>query len=230
MFPRPTPWATFCRPCRGWRARGRVAAAEGVMTYRVFISYSHDDMAPAQRVVDVLKANGLTVLWDKDFAYGRGFHDQIKTFIAHAHVFLPVITARSSERGWVHQEIGYALGLNVPVLPVAAEVLPGQMIDHLHAVRMDGDPERLKADLPLDVFDRLVSGAAEPLQALFQCAVQQEERSALIARYANDVLSLRQHGRVRHRGGLTAFDMPDKPVNNPLWRERYGTMPRSQHQ
>lgn len=200
------------------------------MSYRVFISYSHDDMAPVQRVVDVLKEQKLTVLWDKDFAFGRGFHEQIRSFISYAHVFLPVITAQSSERGWVHQEIGYALGLNVPVLPVAADVLPGQMLEMLHAVRMTDDQDRLRADLSMAVFDNLVAGAAGPSQALFQCAVQQEERSTLIAKYARDVLAFGAHGRVRHRGGLSAFDMSDKPVTNPLWRERYGTMPRSAFQ
>jgi sugar/nucleoside kinase (ribokinase family) len=69
------------------------------MSYRVFISYSHGDIETVQRVVEVLKANGLTILWDQDFAFGRGFHEQIKTFISYAHVFLPVITVKSSERG-----------------------------------------------------------------------------------------------------------------------------------
>ncbi len=38
-------------------------------------------------------------MWDKAFSYGHGFPDQIKTFIAHAHVFLPVITEASSRHG-----------------------------------------------------------------------------------------------------------------------------------
>lgn len=200
------------------------------MSYRVFISYSHDDSAAASSIVSVLKDNGLTVLWDQDFAFGRGFEEQIKSFIAYAHVFLPLITARSSQRGWVHQEIGYALALNVPVLPVAVDVLPSQMLERLHAVRVTEDAARLKADLSEAVIAKLVDAVADPAQALFQCAAQQEERSTMIARFAREVISLGAHGHVRHRGGLSAFDIPAQPVSNSLWRQRYDGMPRSAFQ
>jgi hypothetical protein len=119
--------------------------------------------------------------------------------------------------------------LNVPVLPVAAEVLPGQMLEHLHAVRMfPNELDRLRTDLSLAIFDRLVSAAAEASQALFRCAFQQEERSQLIARYARDVLALGAHGHVRQRGGLSAFSVPDNPLTNPVWQERFGSIPRNQ--
>ena len=36
---------------------------------------------------------------------------KIQTEIAHAHVFVPILTAHSHKAGWVHQEIGYALAL-----------------------------------------------------------------------------------------------------------------------
>jgi hypothetical protein len=34
-------------------------------TYRVFISYSHEDRPLVQALVDVLKANGLQPMWDE---------------------------------------------------------------------------------------------------------------------------------------------------------------------
>lgn len=200
------------------------------MSNRVFISYSHEDAEAVKSIVGVLKENGLTVFWDQDFAFGRGFQEQIKNFIAYAHVFIPVITAKSSQRGWVHQEIGYALALNVPVLPVAVEVLPAQMIEQLHAIKVSGDPAQLKADLSVAVIDKLVGAVSEPSQALFQCASQQEERAAMITRFAREVLSLGAHGHVRQRGGLSAFDIPERPVSNIVWRERYERIPRTPFQ
>lgn len=200
------------------------------MSYRVFISYSHHDVEAAQRVVRILEENGLTVLWDQNFAVGQGFHEQIKTFITFSHVFLPVITVQSAQRGWVHQEIGYAMALQIPVLPVAVDGLPGQMLEQLHAVRWSQDDARMRADLSLPVFERLVLGSSEPAMALFQCATEQEERSVLIARSARDVQSLGLFGRVRHRGGLSIFDAPENPTTNVLWKERYGRMPRSPYQ
>lgn len=64
---------------------------------------------------------------DRNFAFGVGFHDQIRRFVEYAHVFMPVITRpscfeqttdiaatqaaeqcqRPGASGWVHQEIGY---------------------------------------------------------------------------------------------------------------------------
>lgn len=61
-------------------------------SYRIFISYSHDDTDIADKVVELLKINGLDPMLDKGFAMGSGFHDQIKNYIAHAHVFMPIIT------------------------------------------------------------------------------------------------------------------------------------------
>lgn len=75
--------------------------------YRVFISYSHQDAELVDRISSILEENGLQPMLDKGFASGHGFTDQIRNFITHAHVFMPVITRESSSRGWVHQEIGY---------------------------------------------------------------------------------------------------------------------------
>jgi hypothetical protein len=124
--------------------------------YRVFISYSHEDRQMVEKVVQVLKQNGLTVLWDENFAFGHGFHEQIKNFISHAHVFMPIITRTSSQRGWVHQEIGYAMALNVPVLPVTKDQLPGEMLQQLHAVSLSDDlvflyPALLVSGVPLSL-------------------------------------------------------------------------------
>jgi hypothetical protein len=51
------------------------------------------------QIVKVLEEHGLIPMWDKNFAYGYGFHEQINTCIAHAHVFLPCITPHSSLQG-----------------------------------------------------------------------------------------------------------------------------------
>jgi len=58
------------------------------------------DTIQAQRIATHLCTQGMVPMWDKTFSYGHGFPEQIKTFIAHAHVFLPIITEASSRRGW----------------------------------------------------------------------------------------------------------------------------------
>ncbi|MFO1045284.1 MAG: toll/interleukin-1 receptor domain-containing protein [Planctomycetaceae bacterium] len=106
--------------------------------YRVFVSYSHQDVNLVHVIVQYLvDVCGVEVIWDQTFAYGRGFHEQIRDFIAHSHVFLPVITPSSKERGWVHQEIGYAMAMNIPVLPIAIGATPEQMISMVHSIMIE---------------------------------------------------------------------------------------------
>lgn len=195
--------------------------------YRVFISYSHEDQDLALKIVEVIKNNGLTPMWDKDFSFGHGFPEQIKTFIAHAHVFLPVITKSSSERGWVHQEIGYAMALNVPVLPVTLGTLPGEMIRELHAIQLSENLKELKDQLSKEVFENLVNRYCDPSLSLFCCAELTEDRAIMMAKYANDLLNLGAYGYVRQKGALSSFHLPDKVITHPVWKQRYGKVNRS---
>jgi hypothetical protein len=66
--------------------------------YRVFISYSRDDKELVERIIETLKEIGLRPMWDQSFTGGGGFPEQIRKFIAHSHVFVPIITERSSKR------------------------------------------------------------------------------------------------------------------------------------
>lgn len=198
-------------------------------SYRVFISYSHEDTELVEKVVKVLEENGLTPLWDKKFALGYRFHEQIETYIAHSHVFLPIITLGSSKRGWVHQEIGYAMALNIPVLPVTKDMLPGEMIQQLQALHTSGDMEELKEQLSREVFENLVDNYRDMSKALFQCAELAEDRAVMMAGYANNILKLGQYGCVRQKGGLSSFHIPDRVLSDPVWVDRYGDHIQSQY-
>ncbi len=195
--------------------------------YRIFISYSHQDENLVGRIAEILKENGMKPLWDRGFAYGHGFHDQIKLFIAHAHVFLPVITRAADDRKWVHQEIGYAMALNIPVLPVVLGGSPGEMIQQIHAVQLQGDLQHpdldaLKTHLSMVVIANLVQRYSDSDLAQYQCAGFAEDRAALLAKYSNDVLSLGEYGLVRQKGGLSSFHIPNNSLSHPIWKERYG--------
>ena len=197
-------------------------------TYRIFISYSHDDAELKNKLVAVLEANGLQPMHDKGFGIGSGFPDQIKNYIAHAHVFMPILTKKSS--GWVHQEIGYAAALNIPVVPISYEQNPGQMIRELHAVQWDNSEdwlEKNKDKLSRGELDRLMDERQEDSSPLYECADLQEERTETIVNYAKKVIALGGHGMVRQKGALSSFHIPDDPVSHPVWRERYGNFQAS---
>ncbi|MDD3893772.1 MAG: toll/interleukin-1 receptor domain-containing protein [Syntrophomonadaceae bacterium] len=193
--------------------------------YRVFISYSHDDLAEVEKIREALLLNGMTPMLDGNFATGFGFHEQIQTYISHAHVFMPYITESSSARGWVHQEIGYAVAQNIPVLPVTKNKLPGEMLQRLHAVTLGDsldDVQKLLLQLRPDVFGNLVKGFTGTEMALYKCAETADDRTIMMIKYANDIETFwRAYGCVRQKGGLSSFNIPDKIISDLIWKERY---------
>lgn len=221
---------------------GVVQAPDDERTYRVFISYSHQDVDIVRVLEQILRRNGFDPMWDQNFAFGQGFHDQIRNFIAHAHAFLPVLTETSDRRKWVHQEIGYAMALNVPVLPVAigppeTEALPGEMIQHLHAIRIvseEGSPGRLSGAnrkmlrqiLTVEAIERLVERSVDPHRVPFACADYQETRAAMMAQHADDVRALGRFGAVRQKGALSSFHIPTETIGHRVWLDRYGGVDR----
>jgi len=193
--------------------------------YRVFISYSHENLAIVKDIVKILSNAEIEVMWDRKFNFGHGFHDQIKTFIAHSHVFIPIITKESSHRGWVHQEIGYAMALNIPVLPIAIDKLTGEMIREIHAISTDIKLKDLKRVLTKDTLSNLVNKYSKQECALFQSAGLTEDRAMMMADYANYVLWMKYYGVVRQKGGLSSFHIPSKVITNNIWSYRYGDIP-----
>ncbi|WP_321508185.1 toll/interleukin-1 receptor domain-containing protein [uncultured Methanoregula sp.] len=201
--------------------------AEPKKLFRVFISYSHQNIEIAEKIVAILESAGFQVIWDRKFNFGHGFHDQIKIFIAHSHVFLPIITKDSSERGWVHQEIGYAMALNIPVLPIAIDRLPGEMIRELHAIQVGENLDGLENILTKETITNLMCHYKNPNYALYQCAEFTEDRAIMMANYANYVLWMRTHAKVRQKGGLSSFHIPDISLNHKIWENRYGPVTKS---
>lgn len=204
------------------------------MAHRVFISYSHEDRPLAEKVCAVIGNLGLEPLWDERFAYGRGFHEQIKMFIAHAHIFLPIITKSSSERGWVHQEIGYAVALNIPVLPVAWGMLPDEMLRELHAVVLPDAQEdhelELSRKLTCASVDALLAGYLGEAHVSYETAPLSEDRALLMTRYAKQVQQLGRAATLRQKGGLSSLHIPDLVITHPVWKDRCGDRPKGAYQ
>lgn len=98
---------------------------------------------------------------------------------------MPLITGRSLQRPWVHQETGYALGINIPVLPVALNTLPGQMITELQAITIAPDMSDLETRLQEARLEELVT--FPPMLPVIgtQVAEIQEQRTLWLVRCAN---------------------------------------------
>ena len=190
---------------------------------RVFISYSHEDREIADNIAEALEDQNIDVLYGKDLSAGGRFTDQIKHFIAHAHVFLPVLTARSETSKWVQQEIGYAVALGVLVVPLAIRCDPGEFLHGIEAIRSEDETlGKFKLWLSEGGLEKCVAQARD-VPALYECADTQEERAALIAKYANAVASMDRCGQVRQLGSLGSFHIPTEPIRDDVWLKRYGT-------
>ncbi len=88
---------------------------------RVFISYSRADQHQAHELEKKLESEGFAPVWDSNNHAGEPFRHQIERQISHAHVFMPLLSKASATSKWVHNEIGLAIGRNVPVLPICIE-------------------------------------------------------------------------------------------------------------
>ncbi len=188
--------------------------------YRVFISYSHSDIGYASKISDILEQNGLTPVWDRSFRFG-GFHEQIENYIAHAHVFLPIITAESNKRGWVHQEIGFAKALHVPIIPISIGELPGEMLAQLHAIILDETLMGAEQHLTYKAIENFVQHSYHPSYSTYCCTEQAEERAELIIKMADEIIVLDQYACIRQKGGLSSFQIPNVPTYDPRWAQRY---------
>ncbi len=197
--------------------------------FRVFISYSHEDQQFAEQVVEVLRDMGLEPVWDKDIRPGTPFSDAIKGLISHTHIFMPLITENSQKRPWVHQETGYAIAINVPVLPIAVSTLSTEMTAQLQAITVKADFSDLAERLQEVNIEKVVFPPPARPTSIVEVADWPETRTELIAQYANLVIELGGHGQVRMRGALSSFCLPDKDVSDPIWARRDGNSLRSHY-
>ncbi|HEY4308804.1 MAG TPA: toll/interleukin-1 receptor domain-containing protein [Pirellulales bacterium] len=198
-------------------------------TYRAFISYSHLDGHAYAVVSETLRRVGLEAWSDKDLAAGKGFTEGIQTDITHSHVFVPILTPRSHERGWVHQEIGYAEAMKVPCVPVCIGKVPEGMIAMRHAVKVDEELNDLERILQRVNFQQLVREAGREWVPRIGCANEPEKRAEMIERFSDEAISRFKPFCVRIQGSLNSFSLPDEPPDHPAWKARYGDKPRTPH-
>ncbi len=200
-------------------------------TFRIFVSYSHEDRGLVERLVEVLEETGLTVLCDWSIDVGMPFTDAIKSLITHAHLFMPLVTETARRRPWVHQEIGYAMARSIPILPVvvAGTELPGEMIAQLQAIVVEPDLSDLPERLAAANLEALVLPRPAPPEDMVKVAYWPEERTDWMAQYADRVVEMGHYGKLRQKGAFSSFCLPDRHVSDPVWQKRDGNRVRSDH-
>jgi len=193
--------------------------SKNIYPYRVFVSYLREDRKAAERVVEHLKRSGLRPFWDEDLLWGPSFTEQIKNAIAYAHAFIPLVTKVSSKGPWVHQEIGYAEGKHVPLLPVAIGELEMGMIQQLQAVQLSPDLADLALRLDAKRIERVILQAQDESHATCSCTEEPEPRAKMLGETAKSILmlvllcQLRVSARCHPRYSLkNEVFLPEKPT------------------
>ena len=195
--------------------------------YRAFISYSHEEQEIEAAVRSALEHRGLVAWSSGDLAPNlTGFTEQIQTHIAHSHVFVPILTPNSHKRGWVHQEIGYAVAMKVPIVPVCIGKLPAGMIQGHEGVKLQ-HVDQLHTAFDKVRFETLVEAAGRDWRPLSEDAPEPEDRAAMLERCATDARNfLGSPQCVRQAGGFSSFSIPDEPPDHVKWRARWPKAPR----
>lgn len=187
--------------------------------FRVFISYAHEDRKSVELIDLILRREGLVPIWDREIKPGTSFTDAIKRQIATAHIFMPLVTLTSQNNPWVHQEIGFAVGIDVPVLPLVFDQLPGEMMATIQAIKIKSDFSDLMDHLHAANLEALVCRheADSELQRLGianRVANYSEQRTELLVKNAEN---LSPPLYVRQRALFSSFSLPDALPSDPLW-------------
>jgi len=195
--------------------------------YRVFISYAQEDAIEAAQIVEWLGQLNLQPVWDQHNPGGWPFLDEIKNQIDHCHLFIPLLTAQSVRSSWVNHEIGYAMGRNLPVLPLSLGGLPEGMAAGINAAK-GLHIEDLLLRLTRPVINQLVKRANTA--AVYECADLAQTRTDAIIKHCEELeaLSSNYQQPVRHRAAFGSFSLPSDP-DDPIWPKRYDDRPPNKH-
>jgi len=94
------------------------------MSFAVFLSHSAGDQSLVGDLREVAKRIGCDLyVYTDDPQAGRNLADKVKERIEASDVVIVLLTNLSASSGAVQQEVGLALALNKPIIPVKAKGL-----------------------------------------------------------------------------------------------------------
>lgn len=181
--------------------------------HRFFVSYSKVDEEVARSVVTkTLRDLGHQVKEMRDLEGGAKWRYEIRQWIDWSHFVISVITKKSSRRAWIHQEIGYALGRHVPVIPIVYKTTlpPLAFLDDFHCI-VANSPFDLEAELREMDWAKIISKLkpSDPFP-VSECDNNAEKRSELLTKTAEEIRREfpRSQIRIRQRSRLSSFSVP----------------------
>ena len=93
--------------------------------FKVFISYARQDETTVRELVDELLRKGISILWDRDIAYGVDWEDHIEQSMTESDLMLVVLSTHSGTSIEVKNEWRYwASFLKKPLITLVLEDCP----------------------------------------------------------------------------------------------------------
>jgi len=91
--------------------------------HSVFIAHADEDLKLAKRLSDFLERIDVRGHIQQEIArYGREpLPERIKRMITNSKFLVALLTSHGISSEWVNQEIGYAIGTGVPIIPIKTE-------------------------------------------------------------------------------------------------------------
>jgi hypothetical protein len=118
------------------------------------------------------------------------------------------------------------MGLDMPILPVAVNTLPGEMIAELQALAVAPTLEDLEDGLRALDLEQVVLPTPRALSTT-EVVDRPEARTELMVRHARRILDAGSDGHVRQRGIFSSFSLPDADPREPVWDRVDGGRPRT---
>lgn len=111
--------------------------------YVFFVSHSTKDLkSDIGEVCDIFKTcNIQSYVADRDAPIGKPLPEEIKRAIRGSELVLAFLTKNSRSSPWVNQEIGFALGKGIPVIPLKkGNIRVKGLIESTKYVKMRDNP------------------------------------------------------------------------------------------
>lgn len=97
--------------------------------YDIFISHAGQEREWVRNLVEALSKQGLKVWYDEtEVKPGDSFINQVEKGLRHSSNVVIIITPEATRSNWMALELGAALALHKPLIPVVSEDVPPQEI------------------------------------------------------------------------------------------------------
>ena len=131
---------------------------------RAFLSHKADSKVEAAGLKEELHWYGISAfLAHEDITPTREWQDEILLALRSMHLMIPLLTAGFQQSEWTGQEIGFALGRTIPIIPIRFGSDPYGFIGRYQAMNGTGQTPR---DLARTLFELMLDNVRPEFRRL----------------------------------------------------------------